>query len=58
VFLSTGTYTAVDDMTVKLEYPISAPQILTVLAVLPIMDLDSDIVSKPNGTGPFVVGAG
>lgn len=55
VFLSTGTYTAVDDMTVKLEYPISAPQILTVLAVLPIMDLDSDIVSKPNGTGPFVV---
>ena len=52
-FLKTGTFTAVDDLTVKLEFPIPAPQITTVLAVLPIMDLTSDIVSAPNGTGPF-----
>nr|WP_314257354.1 ABC transporter substrate-binding protein [uncultured Devosia sp.] len=52
-FLKTGTFTATDDLTVTLEFPIPAPQILTVLAVLPIMDLTSDIVSSPNGTGPF-----
>lgn len=52
-FLKTGTYTAVDDLTVKMEFPIPAPQITTVLAVLPIIDLSSDLVSKPNGTGPF-----
>lgn len=52
-FLKTGTFTAVDDLTLTLEFPIPAPQILTVLAVLPIMDLTSDIVSNPNGTGPF-----
>lgn len=52
-FLKTGTYTAVDDLTVKMEFPIAAPHITTVLAVLPIIDLSSDLVSKPNGTGPF-----
>ena len=52
-FLKTGTFTAVDDLTLTLEFPIPAPQILTVLAVVPIMDLTSDIVSNPNGTGPF-----
>jgi peptide/nickel transport system substrate-binding protein len=52
-FLKTGTFTAVDELTVTLAFPIPAPQILTVLAVVPIMDLTSDIVSSPNGTGPF-----
>ncbi len=54
-FLRTGTFTKLDDLTVQLEFPEAAPQVLTVFAVLPMMDLTSDIVSKPNGTGPFRV---
>jgi peptide/nickel transport system substrate-binding protein len=54
-FLATGTFTAVDDATVKLEFPLASPQVITVLAVIPIVDLTSDLVSKPNGTGPFKV---
>lgn len=56
-FLSTGTFSAPDAQTVRMEFPLPAPQVLTVLAVLPIMDLGSDLVSAPNGTGPFRVEA-
>ena len=51
--LATAEITAVDDSTVKLVFPTPAPQLLSTLAIIPIMDLTTDLATTPNGTGPY-----
>ncbi|MEC3853139.1 ABC transporter substrate-binding protein [Paenarthrobacter ureafaciens] len=38
---------------VTLTFPTATPQLLDLLAVVPMMDLTADLATKPNGTGPY-----
>ncbi|MGO2750622.1 MAG: ABC transporter substrate-binding protein [Pseudoclavibacter sp.] len=51
--LATADVTAPDALTVRMSFPGPAPQLLSTLAIVPIMDLSRDINVDPNGTGPY-----
>lgn len=51
--IATAEVEAPDETTVRMTFPNAAPQLLSTLAIIPIMDLSASIDSKPNGTGPY-----
>lgn len=51
--LGTGEYKALDEHTVRMSFPAPVPQLLSTLAIVPIMDLSRDLATEPNGTGPY-----
>jgi len=53
--LKPGQPEAVDPLTVRIRFPGPVPQLLSTLAVVPIMDLTSALATRPVGTGPFRV---
>ena len=55
--LKAGQAEAVDPATVRIVFPGPVPQLLSTIAVVPIMDMSSDLATHPIGTGPFQVAA-
>ncbi|QSE89803.1 ABC transporter substrate-binding protein [Rhodococcus pseudokoreensis] len=53
--LRPGQPIALDPNTVQIRFPAPVPQLLSTLAVVPIIDLTSDLATRPVGTGPFKV---
>lgn len=47
------TVTAVDSQTIRLNFTSPLPSALYLLADSPIVDMQSDLVKSPGGTGPF-----
>jgi len=53
--LATATITRTGPYSLRLVFPSPAPQLLSLLAVIPIVDLASPDIHAPAGTGPFLV---
>ena len=54
-FFATAKITRTGPYSFRLVFPTPAPQLLSNLAVVPIVDLSSPNLQQPAGTGPFLV---
>ena len=53
--IGSGKVSVDSPTSLTVTFPTATPQFLYLLAVVPIVDLTSDINAHPNGTGPFKV---
>lgn len=53
--LASAKVTVNSPTSITMAFPEATPQLLSLLAVIPMMDLTADLATKPNGTGPYKI---